>query len=292
MLDSAIEPDDILPAEEAAGSYVRELSRVLHRCNDGARLIAMLQALGDESFAHSVDKTEYYVVAGYLGNADSWANFEANWRSTMKELGITAIGLHASPLEAGLGDYYGMLERRRREIEYRVVVDIAASNLLGFIAAIDMVAYRKHEDKLSASLGPRWGEFNRPHLLTVRNWVHSMCMALTPLKSRDKIAFVLDRNGEFFKRAHEWYQIDINSEAIEWRDRLGQLSEDNRNDAVGLQAADLLAFSAMRQLSNRPPWHWKELTEATKIVITVADDSYWSEVANGLPARDFPERPT
>jgi hypothetical protein len=282
MLDSAIDRADTGAVKSP--SYVRELSRVLHRCDDGERLIAMFQAFGDESYLHSVDATPYYVVAGYLGTAGCWERFEGYWRRSMRELGISDIGLHASDCEAGHGPYKGMSEAKRRNLEYRLIVDISASDLFGFVAATDVPGYRKYADKFDAFLTPRWKKLNKPYVLTVRNWVHSLCIASMSFKSRDPIAFVLDRNKEFWKRAEEWYHLDINNEDIEWRDRLGSFAQDNRLNAIGLQAADLLAFSAMRQLSNRPPWHWPELTQATKIIQTVTNEAFWSEHADSLDA--------
>ncbi len=42
-------------------AYARELAQVLHRTNDGDRLMAMFQAIGDESYFHSVESTPFYV---------------------------------------------------------------------------------------------------------------------------------------------------------------------------------------------------------------------------------------
>jgi len=238
--------------------------------------MAMFQAIGDESYFHSVESTPFYVVAGYLGTTDSWAHFESLWRESMHELKIERIGLHASACEAGRGDYNGMPESRRRDMEYRLIVDIAASGVWAVGAAIEMAAYRNHAPTFDRFLGGKYKKYNKPYLLAVRNWVASLGLVTEHLKSREPIAFVLDRNGEFWRRAEEWYHLDINNEEVEYRHRLGAFAQDSRMNAVGLQAADLFAFSWMRHLTNRPPWHWKELSEGTtpKPILTVANEGF------------------
>ena len=56
----------------------------------------------------------------------------------MKELGIEKIGCHANRCAGGAPPYDGMSTEDRKEIQYRLIVDIAAAKLFGTVSIIDM----------------------------------------------------------------------------------------------------------------------------------------------------------
>lgn len=238
----------------------------------------MFAAYCDESYRDSPQATPFYVVAGFCGPLDRWANFERYWKGTMRELRITDIGLHASKCANGAKPYHRMSRERRDDIQHRLIVDIAASRLMGFVAAIDMPAFRARQATLQALYGKHDMKYAVPHVYAMQDCV--LIMTEVTEFVTDRIAFVFDRNKEFGGRAREWYQRDVKRPLMEYHTRLGSFTDDDRLNAVGLQAADLLAYSAFRNLSEptRDRWQWKELHQATHIVQWVSDEKHWREL--------------
>ncbi len=112
---------------------------------------------------------------------------------------------------------------------------------------------------------------------------------LTEPVTIEPIAFVMDRNNEFGKRAYEWYHSDIDNEELDvpmpgYRARLGPYAEDARMKVLGLQAADLIAYAAFRKHSGLPSWQWDEFRNGIGILDFVFDDSYWDVLERDMRA--------
>jgi len=241
----------------------------------------MFVAYCDESYGHgkSGDRP-YYVVAGYCARVQTWTTFERYWNATMRELGIDDIGCHASKCSNGARRYDGLAPEERREIQYRLIVDIAASRpMMGFVAPIDLQAWSAHENSYRAELDIDHRKFGVPHIAAMNLCVELVSQILedvvTPLN--EAISFVFDRNTEFGGRAREWFQMSIDRPLMNHHLRLGEFTQSDRMTAVGLQAADLLAYSAYRHLSNpeREGWQWKQLNFASHISMPVIGDSQY-----------------
>jgi hypothetical protein len=95
----------------------------------------------------------------------------------------------------------------------------------------------------------------------------------------EKIAFFFDRNKQFGGRAGEWYRMSVDRPLMPHHLRLGPYTQGDRMDLVGLQAADLLAYSAYRRLSDptRERWQWRELHNASHVSMPIiGDESYFN----------------
>lgn len=244
----------------------------------------MLMARCDESYIHAIATTSHYVVGGYVASEGSWSKFDDLWGSTLRELKAITVGYHASDCQRGKGVYARWPESRRRELGYRLAVDIAAARLFPVAAVIDLASYRPHAALFSRFLGPpEHRKYNHAHILAARQCAHQMLL-LTE-NSGEPISFIFDRNKEFGKRAVEWLNKDSGDALIEYRERIGIVPEAERLSEPGLQAADLLAYSTLREFVGQPSWHWKHLNAGVTVEPIVAAKDFWSEIAGNIEAR-------
>jgi hypothetical protein len=242
----------------------------------------MFAAYCDESYGGdgaTPGRHPYYVVAGYCGPVSSWVAFESYWSDSMRRLKIEGLGLHAAKCANGMGPYGGMSEERRNEIQYRMIVDIAASKpLMGFVAAIDLAVFEKYQAALAEKFDKDTLKYNVRHVYAMEMCIELMT-TITEDVVPDRIAFFFDRNAQFGGRAGEWYQMRVRRPLSSHHNKLGSYTQDDRLKLIGLQAADLLAYSAFRHISepNRDRWQWNELMRATHISPPlIADELFWS----------------
>ena len=239
----------------------------------------MLYAYLDESYTGNLKTTPESVDGGFIGTAHEWQYFEELWRASMKELGILEIGCHANRCAGGAPPYDQFTAEERREIQYRLIIDIAAANLFGMASIVDMEAYRRHRQDFSNALVPEAREYNEAHVLAIRQCVQHFCLT-TEGTTREPIAFVVDRNQQFGKRAKAWYEMSMNSGADRHSKRFGPYSEEHSMKAVGLQAADMIAYAAMREAVGNPGWQWSTMLSAVKIGRPFrTSEKFWSELA-------------
>jgi hypothetical protein len=239
----------------------------------------MLYAYLDESYTGDLKTTPEYVVAGFIGTAREWQYFEQLWRGSMKELGIQKIGCHANRCAGGAPPYDGFTAEERKEIQYRLIVDIAAADLFGSVSIIDMEAYRRYREDFSGALVPAARQYNEAHVLAVRQCIQHFCLA-TEETTREPIAFVVDRNQQFGKRAKAWYELSMKSRSDRHSKRFGPYSEEDSMKAVGLQAADMIAYAGMREAIGNPGWQWNTMLSAVKIGRPFrTSEKFWSEIA-------------
>ncbi|MFZ2490203.1 MAG: hypothetical protein WA208_01835 [Thermoanaerobaculia bacterium] len=163
-------------------------------------------------------------------------------------------------------------------------MDITAAKLFPVVAVIEMQAYRPYASLFTRFLGAsHQSKYNHAHILAARQCAHQMLL-LTE-HAPEPISFVFDRNKEFGKRALEWLNKDAGDALIEYRERIGAVTENDRLSDPGLQAADLLAFSTLREHVGRSAWHWKELNAAVSVQTFVAGRDFWEEIAQSVETR-------
>jgi len=237
----------------------------------------VLHAYCDASYAVSPLKTPFYVVAGFIGEQEQWALFNSLWRQSMRDLHIETIGCHASKCANGAGPFRHIGAERRAEIQNRLIVDIAASRLFGAVSVIDMAAYQVAREVINDTMSKSDRQYNEPHVHAVRQCVQHMCL-VTEDVTDEPIAFVIDRNQEFGKRAKAWYDISVNNPQDRHHFRLGPFSEADRMQAIGLQAADLLAYAGFRHANGNPGWQWAQMKAAIKISEFVTAQKFWDEI--------------
>jgi hypothetical protein len=242
----------------------------------------MLHAYCDESYSGDLKTTPVYVVAGFVANAEQWQLFELLWLEDMRLLNIENIGCHASKCATGAGPYRHMNAKRRKDIQHRLIVDIVAAKLYGVVAIVEMAAYHKHKGDLFALFPKHERQYYKPHVRAVEQCVQQMCRA-TEKVTTEPIAFVVDQNvGNGSVKGS--FRIARNHRANPWRDRLGSFTEDSRMRAVGLQAADMLAYAAFRFANGKRGWQWEALRSAISANVMKSGEKYWGNLVRDMYA--------
>lgn len=220
----------------------------------------MLYAYLDESYNGDIRATLVYVVAGFIGQQHQWHLFERLWRESMRSLGIEGVGFHANACANGARPYDIFTAAQRGDIQERLIIDIVAAKLFGVVSCIDMPAYLAHKGALRDTLALHDRHFNEAPVLAVRQCVQQMCLE-TEHETTEPITFAVDQNHQFGKRAEQWYETSAKSTdpLDRHRNRLGPYSQGKRDTCLGLQAADLLAYAALRHEIGKPAWQWGKL---------------------------------
>lgn len=264
----------------------------------------MLHARCDESYpGGDPNEARIYVVAGFLGSAEQWNEFDAMWRRDVKTLGIEVDGLHTSKCAVGAKPYRDLTTEQRYEIQYRMIVDIAAARLYGCAAVSDQTYYFSRRAAFDAFLGEKNKKFNAPHVITTRQCINLMLLS-TEETTSEPIAMIVDQNSAFGGRVEEWYRMDLHNTKLDdpemmgqnYRRRLGGLSQGSRMEVLGLQAADLLAYASLRQALcerdlGKPSWQWRDLTSAVRMRYFTFGEAYWTEMEEMVKNQTLREAP-
>lgn len=240
------------------------------------------------------NEARIYVVAGFVGTAEQWNDFDDMWRQDMKALGIEADGLHTSKCAVGAKPYRHLTPQRRYDIQYRMIVDIAAARLYGCAAVSDQTYYFSRREVFDTFLGEKNRKFNEPHVITTKQCINLMLLS-TEEKTTEPLAMIVDRNSAFEGRVEEWYKMDVINTKLDdpemmgpkYRSRLGGLSQGSRMEILGLQAADLLAYASLRQALyerdlGKPSWQWRDLTSAVSVRYFPFGEDYWLEMEEAV----------
>jgi hypothetical protein len=68
-----------------------------------------------------------------------------------------------------------------------------------------------------------------------------------------------------------------------YRSRLGPYADEDRMKVLGLQAADMLAYTAHRFFGGNPSWEWDELIAPKRItVMQPLGEEYWQDLEDRL----------
>lgn len=250
----------------------------------------MLYARADESYAGSPRTSKFYVVAGYVAAAGEWFEFDRRWRRAMRQLGIEHLGCHAADCRGGRGEYAVYSPAQRGAIRRKLIEAVAESGIFGCVVASNLDGWRARRQNFSDLLGRNEAKFNEPHILVHRQCVHLMLWK-TAQATDAPIAFMFDRNKDTGGRAKEWYNRDVTNKGLDaadmmgplYRTRLGPYSDGDRLKVRGLQAADMLPYTAHRFFGGNSSWAWDELIAPKRlIVVEHFGEEYWREMEDRL----------
>jgi hypothetical protein len=68
----------------------------------------------------------------------------------------------------------------------------------------------------------------------------------------------------------------------DYRARLGRYEERDSKQILGLQAADLLAYTTHRHFACSPTWEWDELIAPKRIAVHEFGEEYWQHVEEAM----------
>lgn len=196
------------------------------------------------SYADESADQRVYSVSALLARLPTFVELGRRWRLALAAENI--IELHAAQLENRLAPFAELERDQRNRLQRRFIGLITALPVWGFHAFVELAAHKKHATTLRNYLG----RYDDPHLLTFRIAIESMAIEVDDYRIRNEpIAFVFDQHQQHENRARELYD---KMALGDWplAHRLGSLSFGSRATYVELQAADLWAYEARKDISD------------------------------------------
>lgn len=207
------------------------------------------KALFDESGIH--DRAPICVVAGYIGSLSEWRRFDEAWEPYSKDPGFHAKSFFARDNQGHRVPPYDSWddERGQKYLGY-LLESVTTLKLYPVGALVDVQAFRRYskdERRLLtggyATRSGKWKHSGAPTKPYYTVFIHAVLSALDRADRHDwKIHFVCDRQRQFAPLALKLYsRMKDDLEPID-SDRMGAITFESRYEAIGLQAADLLAY--------------------------------------------------
>jgi hypothetical protein len=208
-----------------------------------------LKAYFDESGIH--DGANICVIAGYVGSLNEWRRFDALWGPYANAPAFHAKSFFARDDKGQrVSPYAGWSDEKARDYLARLLDSITSLKLDPVGALVDVQAFRQYsEDERrymtggSVTATGKWihsGAPTKPYYVAFWKAVTS---AIEVLNRDDwKVEFVFDRQHVLAPLALKLYARLANELGEPYSPRMGPATFESRHEAVGLQAADLLAY--------------------------------------------------
>lgn len=196
----------------------------------------MYAAFGDES--HDEASERVYAVAGLFGDDNQWAALEDKWLQRTE-----GRVFHAADCETDHGVFSDRPHQENQKLYKDLTILLAESRLMGFGAALDMVAFQNvfvdHLEEI-------------PYYKCFREVIVQLTKHAYRSIPRDRVKFTFDQRLEIQYNAAALYQYMAQLPESDWECApllFEELSFASRK-AIGIQAADLLARETMKHLDN------------------------------------------
>ncbi|MGH9830475.1 MAG: DUF3800 domain-containing protein [Blastocatellia bacterium] len=218
----------------------------------------MLKFYGDESGIHG--NARIMIVAGMVGTESAWGAFDRQWSDA---LGFAHPTFHATALEGGHDEFYGMDVIRRGGLLNRLARVIADSELRIIVSGLVV----HHFNALSACDREQitCGNPDKPYFLCLQHCFVDACHSADGLPPSERVSFLFERQDHFKAGAEAAFELFRVDERWPNKDRMGDIAFSHRADIPGIQAADLLAHESFKHLDNRlfhseiePAWKRRE----------------------------------
>lgn len=210
---------------------------------DGCELLMVLGGYFDESEREGAD--DPICVAGYVFKPGAYRIFAKRWRRFLRSAGLGH--LHATDLYAGVDSTYGKFDAKRRAaLLARAVELINASYLVGIVAAFNRAEFERMAPEGFAAVNG-----------SIYSSACQVCMRQTAfwLKAHShyqNVAYVFEAGHKFQHEANAIMRPISSTAELTAMFRYHSHSFVRKEDAAGLQAADLLAWITTRALLGFP----------------------------------------
>ena len=193
----------------------------------------MLQAYFDESGSHA--GSPVLTVATVVSTQEGWCAFEDEWQAVLDRYRVR--GLHMKHYAQFQGDFQGWTQDRQRQFALELLPILKKHACFGFGCSLPMDDWKE----VMADRFPHWN----PLTFLFRCCLDAI--QLTPLLSQEeRIACKFEWNQEIIGEATEVFR--------KWRDEFEQNERFRsfgfvkKEDAHGLEVADLLAYEGRKEL--------------------------------------------
>jgi hypothetical protein len=184
----------------------------------------------------------YYGMAGFVGSADQWTDLNREWVSALSSVGCRTF--HMVDFAASRGEFVGWDEARRRKLMQGLVKAVKSADLTAIAATIKMEDY-------NALTSEQRGYLVDPYYACLQELLHGF--ALTAVEApADWVSLVVgSRQNEYEAGARRLWNTLKKNRTDPPYSRLDFFAYDDMRFIPGLQAADLLAYEATKELSNQ-----------------------------------------
>lgn len=218
--------------------------------------IVMLQAFIDESGIH--DGARFCVVVGYMGSARHWKRFEELWKPNSDIQDFHAKRFFQRDPQGNRVSPYKEWDDAKAQAYYDDLLNaIASVNIYPIGGIVDVAEFWKYTEAERAHLtgsdrrnGKRTlsGAPTKPYYLAFQQAIAS---SLDRLTRKDlQIHFTFDQQEEFAPLALEMFQYFKQPE-YPYAPNMGDAIYTSRQEAIGLQAADLLCYCWSKRITER-----------------------------------------
>jgi hypothetical protein len=192
-------------------------------------------AYGDESADET--KQRVFAIAGLFGHKSDWERLEPQWIKLTD--GKT---FHATECDSDQGAYKKVAHEINKKLYADLTKLIANSNLLGIGVALSLSDYRE-------LLAPLFDD--NPYYMCFQSVVIGLAKRSALCIPRDRIEFTFDRNPEIAYNAAALYDRVIKLSPPGFSQLMSDKISFASRETIGIQAADLVAREAMKNLDNQ-----------------------------------------
>jgi hypothetical protein len=195
------------------------------------------------------EKSQTFCIGGYVADSKDWFELTRAWERLLVEAGVSCF--HMAEFETRHGEFKGWSDAKRIGFIKDLRALINSTDVWGIGCGVVKADY----ERLSAEfitrgkVTPHW--YHHPYLLAFQHCLIETCIQAEDVHTREKIAFVFDRQAEFHARAEKAYDELTSSGKWPRAFRLGSLRFASKRDAIPLQAADLMAFELQKALDHK-----------------------------------------
>jgi hypothetical protein len=196
------------------------------------------------SYADESADSRVYSVSALLGRLSTFVELGRQWRLALIDEDIGEI--HAARLENRRSPYDRLERDQRDRLQRRFIGLITRLPIWGFHSFVELTAHKKY----AVALRKQLDGYDDPHLFAFRMAVEVMAIEIDDYRVKNEpIAFVFDQHQQHESKARELYdKLSLGDWPL--AHRLGSITFGSRATYVELQAADLWAYEARKNISD------------------------------------------
>jgi hypothetical protein len=243
-------------------------ARIIHPDSPGHRFMVVLTYKFDESYKDA----RSLMVGGWIGEEEQWRTVQNQWGAAIAYENQTLpenrkiSRYHASEMNARDHEFQGWENERMVRLTKSLLEIVGKSGMTAVTCGVDLAAFLSifpHRDP------PDYGV------------AYGMCMKQLMLKIAEamehwepdyRVALVHD-HGDWDKLAYDGFYQLVDDPKWEHRERFVSITPLSSYADIGLQAADLIAYEAMRQLDDTL-WTGDDMRVPLRELLKKTDDVY------------------
>jgi len=231
------------------------------------------------------------VVAGFLGGQQDWGFFEREWLDALKKYHVPSP-FKMQHWQTRKRVFRLMPEQKRRDLlnDLLAIIRLRATMAVGAVVSLPDYDAVFNEEAMRRRVGTPYSLCIQACIARVGTWARLY-------SHNERIAYVLDRGHANAGDAWLSYKHCAADEATAEKHRVGPLVFEDDRVAIPLQAADLVAYEAMRYQEGQPlsekslRYPFKQLFLNMQVKIRIFDHQVLTELQQA-EEQDFKQMPS